>query len=63
MAEGISIQRFPEMMPKLVAGAGISIAFGLFRKFMVAKNRPASLKDGKEDQVYSARSCKLRCNF
>jgi hypothetical protein len=54
MGMGISIQQLPEMAPKLVAGAGISIAFELLRRFIIAKNRPASLKDGKEDQVYSA---------
>jgi len=50
MGMGISIQRLPEMAPKLVAGAGISIAFELLRRFIIAKNRPASLKDGKADQ-------------
>jgi len=50
MGAGISTRQLPEIAPKLAAGAGISIAFELFRRFVIAKNRPACLKDGKADQ-------------
>jgi len=50
MGARFSIERLPEIGPKLAAGAGISIVFEIFRRFVIAKNRPASLKDGKNDQ-------------
>lgn len=51
MGAGFSVSRLPEIAPQLAAGAGISIGFELLRRFVIARNRPASLKDGKDDQV------------
>ncbi|CBY21161.1 unnamed protein product [Oikopleura dioica] len=50
MGAGFSLSRLPEIAPQLAAGAGISIGFEIFRRFVIASNRPASLKDGKDDQ-------------
>jgi len=50
MGAGFSLSRLPEIAPQLAAGAGISIGFEIFRRFVIARNRPASLKDGKDDQ-------------
>jgi len=51
MGAGFSLSRLPEIAPQLAAGAGISIGFEIFRRFVIARNRPASLKDGKDNQV------------
>jgi hypothetical protein len=51
MGAGFSVSRLPEIAPQLAAGAGISIGFELLRRFVIARNRPASLKDGKDGQV------------
>jgi len=50
MGAGFSVSRLPEIAPQLAAGAGISIGFELLRRFVISRNRPASLKDGKDDQ-------------
>ena len=51
MGTGFSFSRLPEIGPQLAAGTGIAITFELFRRFVIARNRPASLKEGKDDQV------------